>query len=311
MTPDISIVVTIVDGGVALRNCLRALAAQVGDQTMEVLVPYDFISMETEACIDDFPEFCFINMGRIVGGQKPVNALELHRFWDVRRAAGIKAATGKLIGLLEDRGIPNPNWAKTMVDLHGKHDAAAIGGAVDNGTATIWNWAIHFCDFGRYQPPLFDENPEFLSGTNVCYRAEALADVNYRNADVFYEPKVHQALRDNGWKFLLTDAPLCIQYRPRIGTDELGLEFYHWGKYFGLNQAAQLGAGRRLVRICAATVLPFVLYLRHLRRQIGKKHHMREFLLASPLVFFIGLCWSAGEFVGYLRAKPEAVAGHA
>lgn len=308
--PDISIVVAIVDGGQALRNCLSALQSQTGTQRMEVLVPYDHISMETESCIDDFPEFKFLNLGEIIGGMIPGDALELHRFWDIRRAEGMKAATGPLIGLIEDRGLPNPDWAKTMIDLHKKHGSAAVGGATDNGIDKIWNWAVHFCDFGRYQAPLFNENPDFLSATNVCYSAEALGAVSDLYAEYFYEPKLHQALRENGWSLLLTDGPRCVQYRPRIGTGTLALEWYHWGRKYGLIHGGQISLPHRMMRIGMATLLPFVLYLRHLRRQIGKKHHLREFFLATPLVFLIGLSWAIGEFVGYVKAKPEADAGH-
>jgi hypothetical protein len=308
--PDISIVVTIVDGGAALQRCLQALLAQVGDQSMEVLIPYDFISLEAQTYIDQFPDFRFFDMGLIAGGKPPKDALELHRFWDIRRSEGMKAAKGLLIGLIEDRGIPNPDWAMTMVALHAKHRPAAVGGAVDNGIDRIWNWAVHFCDFGRYQPPLFSNDPDFLSATNVCYSAKALTAVQHLYAEYFYEPKLHQALRENGWKLLLTDTPRCVQYRPRIGTVELGMEWFHWGRKYGLIHGGQITRGHQMLRIGAAALLPFVLYVRHLRRQIAKKHHLREFLLASPLVFFIGLCWSIGEFVGYVKAKPEAEAGH-
>ena len=308
--PDISIVVTIVDGGTALTDCLKALRAQAGNQRMEVLVPYDHISMETETCIEAFPEVTFVNMGRIVDGTTPRDALELHRFWDIRRAEGIKAAKGRLIGLIEDRGIPNPDWAKTMVDLFDQHHPAAVGGAVDNGIDTTWNWAVHFCDFGRYQAPLFSENPDFLSATNVCYSAKALSAVSDLYADHFYEPKLHGALRENGGSLLLTDAPRCVQFRPRISNGKLLAEWYHWGRKYGLIHGGQISTLHRLTRIGAATLLPAVLYFRHLRRELGRKQNMREFLMASPLVFMIGFAWAAGEFIGYFKAKPEADAGH-
>lgn len=308
--PDISIVVTIVDGGQALRNCLLALQDQTGSQNMEVLIPYDHISMEAEACIAEFGDFKFLNLGEIIEGLIPKDALELHRFWDIRRAEGMKAASGHLIGLIEDRGLPKPDWAKTMIDLHEKHGSAAVGGAVDNGIDTVWNWAVHFCDFGRYQAPLYSEAPDFLSATNVCYNTQALAAVSDLYAEYFYEPKLHHALQENGGSLLLTDSPRCIQYRPRIGTGELAVEWYHWGRKYGLIHGGQISLPQRLMRICMATLLPFVLYLRHLRRQISKKHHLWEFFLASPLVFLIGLSWATGEFIGYIKAKPEADAGH-
>ena len=231
--PALSIIVTIVDGHDALRACLDAVRDQTGGHDLEVIVPYDQLSREAEAMAPDYPGFRFLDLGVIADDITPKNALELHRFWDIRRAEGMKAATGDIIGLIEDRGIPKPDWAAQMIRLAEDTDAAAIGGAVENGIDTAWNTAVHVCDFGRYTPPVRDEDPELLSATNIAYRRAALAGLEHLYEDHFYEPSLHGALKAAGRTMLLDDGPRCVQYRPRIGTGKLVVEWYHWGRKYG------------------------------------------------------------------------------
>lgn len=308
--PDISIVVAICDGGQALRNCLAALAAQEGDQTAEVIVPFDQVSCEAAALADEFPDFRFLDLGVIADGLVPTNALELHRLWDIRRAEALKGARGRFIGLLEDRGIPAPDWAASMLALHRERPAAAIGGCVENGLDTPWNWAVHFCDFGRYLPPHPTAASGFLSATNICYRAEDLMALRGLWEDRFYEPSVHGAFQEAGKAMILSDRPLVTQYRPRIPTAELAAEWYQWGRYFARMRAGTVSAPQRAVRILSAPLLPFVLFLRHRGTARGKPDHADRFPRAAPMVFLLVTMWSLGEFAGYLQG-PDLEASRA
>lgn len=80
--PELSVIVTIVVAGVTLERCLQALAEQSTPPTMEVLIPYDHLSLHVEAFIDQFPSFLFINLGKILGELIPKNALEEPKFFD-------------------------------------------------------------------------------------------------------------------------------------------------------------------------------------------------------------------------------------
>lgn len=299
--PELSIVVAIVDGGDALAKCLEAVAAQTGDHTLEVIVPYDQLSLEAETLAPKFPQFRFINLGVVAEGMKPANALELHRYWDIRRAEGLKAATGALIGLIEDRGVPKPDWSTQMIALH-KGEAAAIGGAVENGIDRPWNWAVHICDFSRYQPPVVDENPELLSSTNIVYKRSALNGLEHLYEAYFYEPSLHGALKDAGHKMLLHDGPLTVQYRPRIGSMALFGEWYHWGRKYGQILGHPLSPLSLTKRLVITPVLPALFFFRHYKRMVVRKQ-ADKFFKAAPLVFLIGTGWAIGECVGLVQSK--------
>lgn len=300
--PDLSVVVTIVDGGDQLDRHLAALTRQTGRHELEILVPYDHISADAAKLADKYPGVRFIDLGRILGGMIPENPLQVHAFYDTRRARALKRASGRLIAILEDRGIPNADWAEKMIHLHETHADGVIGGSVENGVDALANWAIFFCDFGRYQPPLDVFDPEYVTDTNICYKREALMSVCDLWEALYQEPEVNWALRRAGTGLRLSDAARTVQHREIASLGSVASERYHWARLFGMVR------GRELPRLqCAklavlAPALPAVLFIRHFRRQISKRQHVGKFLLASPYTLFFLVCWSIGECVGYIEA---------
>lgn len=304
--PELSVVVTIVEAGVTLERCLKSLAEQENAPTMEVLIPFDHITPEVKNFEAQFPDFTFVDLGQILDGLQPKNPLEEHKFYDARRSAALKMARGKLVSILEDRGVPAPDWAATMVRLHAEMpDHAAIGGAVDLGIHKSKNWAAFICDFGRYQAPLSDDDPEYLSDTNICYKRAALESVREYWADRrFDEAQVNWALRRNGSKLRLCDEPRTSQIREPMTLSGMASERYHWGRNFGQSRVSGMPFGQRMKLCLVMPILPFFLYIRHFRRQLGKGY-VSEFILASPVLFLMLIFWTLGELKGYIEGTPE------
>lgn len=302
-SPDLSIVLTVVDSGETLVRCLDALANQTGDPSIEVLVPFDHITPEVGEIGRRFPQFTFIDMGTILDGLRPKDPLETHLFFDARRTVALKASTGRLLGIIEDRGIPEPDWCQNMIALHDQYPHAAIGGAVRNGIDRIKNWAIYFCDFSRYQPPLHQDNPEYVTDTNMAYKREPLMEVRHIWDESYLEAPVNWELRRRGYKLLLSDKAITVQHRVPGGLGTMLAERYHWARMFGRIRGKEIGAGERIKLALAMPLLPFVLLLRQYRQQKAKGHHMAEFVRTTPLTFLLLLAWSLGEQVGYLQAE--------
>jgi len=302
-TPDISIMLTIVDSGETLVSCLDALAVQEGDYAIEVLVPYDHITTDVGDLADRYPDFTFIDLGEILGGKIPRDPLEMHKFYDTRRARALVKARGRVIGILEDRGRPAPNWIVQMMALHEEYTHGVIGGAIENGADNPWNWAIFFCDFSRYQAPLQVENPEYVTDTNITYKAEVLMRHRALWEDRYVEAELHWAMARAGETMMISDRAMTIQNRftPPVGA--ILSERFHWARMFGQVRGAEISLGQRLKYALAAPILPFLLLFRHGRRQMAKGHHMGRFLRTSPRTLMLLIAWSAGEFTGYLEAR--------
>src|ERR1700681_5044734 len=92
---------------------------------------------------------------------------------DELRARGLALARGYIVALIEDHGIPAPDWCAQILESH-RQPFAVVGGAIENGIDRPLNWAVYYCDFLRYQNPLQEGTSAFASDANVSYKRSAL-----------------------------------------------------------------------------------------------------------------------------------------
>jgi hypothetical protein len=306
--PDISIIVTIVDGGAVLRRCLDALASQQDAPQNEVIIPHDDTVKEINILATEYPDFRFLDIGRI-SAKTPRNDLEEHGLIDVRRARGIGAARGSLIGVIEDRGWPRKDWARRMVDLHSRHDHPAIGGPVENAAPDPALSAVFMCDFGRSELP-FEPGPrEYVTDINICYKAAPLMDIRHLWEERYLEVPVNRALQAGGQTLLLAAEPAVVQQRAPRPLGALLAERYYWGRVFGRVRAADAGLLQTLARLAFIPVLPFVLLWRHLRMHRRKNRTLSAFFRISPYLILLLTCWCFGEGIGYIEGATKNARG--
>ncbi|MHC5065820.1 MAG: glycosyltransferase family 2 protein [Planctomycetota bacterium] len=300
--PDLSVVVTVVDGVPAVRRCLDALSAQVDPPSMEIFVPWDRTVPEIGELAQAYPQVQFPILELNDDETQPRNAFEEHSLFDRRRSVGLRAAEGRFLAMLEDRGRPHQDWARAMVDILQSTEIGVLGGAIDNAAPDATRWALFFCDFGRYQPPLEDSQPEYLSDINICYRREVLESVASLWRDRYQEAMVNWDLRRRGVALRLSDRPLVTQERKRASFSELLKERIHWGRVFAQTRGREMSAMRCLLWAAGSMILPAVLYFRHFRRQLRKRRNIKEFLTATPAMLLLLAFWSLGESIGYCEA---------
>ena len=302
--PQLSVVVTVVDGGAALERCLTALASQSGAPPTEVIIPWDASLPEPASLRQRFPGFRFLEMGVVATAREPKSHAGQHELFDRRRAAGLEVVRGDYVAILEDRGVPRPDWARTMVGLHQTHAAAAIGGAIENGCPSLLNWAVYFCDFGRYQLP-FEAGPRpYISDVNICYRREALQLTHVLWAGRYHETTVHWALLREGRSLWLCPEPVVDQHRGTLRLRALLKERRDWGRLFAYTRARESSWSRRLLLAAGTAALPFVLLARHGAARISKGRTLMPFAKAVPIMALLLAAWSYGEFRGYLTGEP-------
>lgn len=299
----LSVVVTVVDGRGALERCLTALAQQEGKPDLEIIVPYDATVTGVPDLAARFPGVNFLALGT-VPTEKPWDGPEgQHELFDRRRAAGLKAATGDLVAILEDRGVPRVTWARAMLALHERQQDLVIGGAIENGKDALLNRAVYACDFGRYQLP-FEAGPrEYVSDVNICYKRRALEETRELWQERYHETTVHWALMRAGHRLLLSPEPIVDQMREGLTLSRALQERIGWGRLFAFTRAREVSLGRRLLMAAVTPLLPAILFLRHLRVYLAKGHPALPFLAASPAIVLLLVAWSVGEFLGYVSGK--------
>jgi hypothetical protein len=299
----LSVIVTIVDGGDALVRCLDGLSAQQDPPALEVIVPYDESAGDMTRFATRFPAVNFLPLGRIETASPPMTPAGQHELFDRRRAAGLARATGDLIAILEDRGIPRRNWAAEAVRLHRESPAAVIGGAVENRCDRTLNWAVYFCDFGRYQLPFPAAIRDWVTDVNVCYMRRAIEATRHLWAERYHEPVVHDEIVRLGDPLRISPTLVVEQDRGELSLAALIGERVAWGRLFGGLRVRHATWPSRLALAAATPILPALLFVRHARMQSAKRVTLGKFVAAAPAVLVLLAAWSAGEMAGYLTGK--------
>ncbi|MCV2873286.1 hypothetical protein OEZ71_13380 [Defluviimonas sp. WL0050] len=299
----LSLIVTIVDSGEQLRGFLGEVMHFDYEGPVEVIVPYDQSIAEIAAMAKEFPGVRFLDIGAIVPERPITTEAGQHELYDRRRAAGLAAATGDIIGILEERGWPRRDWARRLMQLHAELGHNVIGGAIEcREPVGLLNWAVYVTDFGRYARP-FDSGPvAWVSDVNVSYSRKALEDTRPIWSERFHEPLVHSYFLDRGEALYLSSDLVVFHGRAQARLGSLLIERFHWGRLFGKIRAMQFTPGQRLKYILASPAIAPLLWLRHGLLQ-RKKGRGRRYLKALPFVMILSTVWVMGEVWGYITRR--------
>lgn len=302
--PLLSIVVTIVQGGDGLRSFLQATRAFIDPPRYELIVPYDESVAETADLATEFPEVSFVPLGRINTIRPIRSEAGQHELYDRRRARGLAEAKGDIIGILEDRGQPAPDWARAAVRLHAATNYDVIGGAVDcKEPVSLLNWAFWVTDFGRYGRPFETGVADWVTDVNVTYSRKALEATRHLWKDRYHEPIVNWHLISLGMELLLSNELVVNYTRPKTRLCSLLPERFHWGRLFGEIRVRSMPQSKRLMFILASPIIPPMLWLRHGRMQ-ARKGRGGRYLRALPYVMILTTTWTLGEVWGYITRRP-------
>jgi hypothetical protein len=234
-----------------------------------------------------------------------VSAAGQHELYDRRRAAGLLASSGDLVAIVEDRGVPHPDWAAAAARLHAELPHAAIGGAIENGWDRALNWAVYFCDFGRYQRPFVAGRRPYVSDVNICYKRRALEQTRSLWEEMYHEPAVNDALVAAGEVLFLTPEMVVDQFRGRLRPMNVLEERLAWGRLFGARRVAGSGRVRRAALAALSPLLPGLLLFRLVRDRLVKRTSLWPFVKALPWTCVLVSAWSLGEASGYFARRRQ------
>ena len=302
--PTLSIVLTIVQGGDYVRQFLEAVRDFKDPPPLEVIIPYDASVADVAAYASEFPETRFLDLGVITPIRPITSEAGKHELYDRRRSAGLAAATGDIIGILEDRGLPQEDWARAIVRLYEQTGKNVIGGAIEcmEPVSTL-NWAFYVTDFGRYGRPFETGPADWVSDVNLTYSRKALDETRHLWKDRYHEPIVHWHLIEQGEELLLSNEVVVHHRRPDATYAELLPERFAWGRLFGEIRVRNQSNLKRLALILSSPLIPPVLWLRHYRIQSSKGRGGR-YLRALPQVMILSTAWTLGEAWGYITKRP-------
>jgi hypothetical protein len=306
--PVLSIVVVIVSDTITpraevthLKSCLDALSNQTSPPPMEIIVPYHEDVDGIEDLARTHPDVTFIRATGVAIASRRGGGREHH---DVLRACGLRAAKGEIIALLEDHARPDINWSANVVAAH-RQNCAAVGGAIENGIDRPLNWAVYYCDFGKYQNPLPPGESSYASDANTSYKRQALEKVRPTWQASFREVVVNGALIARGEKVILASEVVIYQNRRGLDFPFALRERFIWGHSYAATRGVLMGNARRVVYSVLSLGLPLVLLVRMARTAWNRRVYFTKFVGALPIIVALLISWSFGESLGYIAQRPR------
>ncbi len=304
--PHLSVIVTITSGAPNLGRCLKALEAQQNAPAMEILVPIYHNFDEVAALRSAHPAVCFLPVEGDEEGLASGDPGLLHLTYDRRRATGLAAARGKWIAMTEDHAIPDETWCAGIAEAH-REPYAAIGGAIENASPRWLTRAAYFCDFGRYANPLQEGPSHYASDINISYKRAAIEKTRPIWRRYYHETAVHAALEAAGETLWLTPRIVVRHDRGRLRLGPLLRERFAWARLFAGRRAAGAPLLKRALWILFSPLLPALLAARRTAEVVRRGRNRGVFLTAFPSMLILMVVQAAGEFIGYVTAKPVEI----
>lgn len=301
---ELTVIVTVVGGQQCVRRCLTSLCSQLDFTDAEIIVPYDSSSIAVGDLSEEFPR---VNFHFISDGSSPLAATKTdfeHRLYDRRRARGLSLARGRFLAITEDYAVPAQDWCKQILCVH-EQPYAAIGGAIENGVDRPLNWALYYCDFGRYGRPLVSGETEYASDVNITYKRNVLNAIREVWQSAYHETTVHWTLQSLGETIFIDPRLVVFEHRPPLDFRKALRERIEWGRAFAETRVEAANTAQRIGYLVSTIILPLLLLLRVVKHMLRQRRSVSLILRSIPLVFCLLVVWSAGEFIGYLRGQTE------
>ena len=320
--PALSVVVAIVSDTMGppdtrhLEPCLAALMRQRGAPATEIIVPHLPGMAGIAALGEEHPNVHFVEaeLPRTYTGRG--GSREHH---DELRARGLAVARGSIVALIEDHGIPAPDWSArvfahfsraNLLEASLGRPLAAVGGAIENGVDRPLNWAVYFCDFLRYQNPVQKGESAFASDANIAYRRAALESIRPIWQETFCEPSVNEALRSQGEIVALAPDMVLYQHRQELRFGSALRERFVWGRSYAAARCRP-APQQRVFWAVFSPALPLLLLARMTAMAWKKRRTLASFLKALPLTNMLLISWALGELAGYVTGRPDGRDSHA
>ena len=290
MSVKLSVIVACCNARSSIRDCLDCLVQQ-SDEDVELIVVDNSVDGSADVVRSYFPQVRMLT--------QPEGAL-INELW----STGLMQGSGEILALTTAHCIPAQDWIEQIRAAH-TAVAAGVGGAIGGDFQSgLVDWAVCFCRYSRFLPPLSAGEVDDIPADNAAYKRAPLFRHEAQWRDGFWEPQLHHALALEGQ--VLRAAPAML-VRHRHSYDFSGFlrqRFLHGQKYGGW-RASTLSPAKRALLLAASPLIPFVLLQRAARRVISKGGYHLRLIATLPLLTAFFIAWACGEALGYARGPAR------
>jgi len=222
------------------------------------------------------------------------------------RSAGVKAATGDVVMMLEDHCEVETSWLSAMQDAL-KDKACIVGGPIVNGADnSLFHWALFWSEYAAMMPPVPSDQISYLSAVNSAYYKSELDVCKPVWQGGFYDNEVHDALMKKGAKLCLAKEAI-VKTRLPFSFKQAIVHLYTGGQRYGGYRGGKCWNLQRLIRMLATLLVPAVLTWRAFKLvKMRQSQLLLTFILCSPILYILLGAWGLGELVGTMRGETSA-----
>lgn len=291
--PKVSVVIACVNGLPYVEEAIRSFERQDGDISYEILVA-DRCNRGCREVVRRHPCAKLIEVDRA-----GVTIPQL-------RALAIRQARGELIGITEDHCIAPPGWLGAMVRAHALGHAI-VGGPIENAaTQRLIDWAVFFCEYSAFAPPLA-AGPGAVPGNNTTYSRALLPMLDDLLDQGVWEEEFNSRLAAHGYATYLEPSAAIIHKKSFRAAEFVAQRYYYARSYAGLRLRDGMLMQRLTYAGFAATLLAPLLIQRIVLNVWMKRRHRRELIRSLPLLMIFVAAWAWGEVVGYLTGPGDSL----
>jgi GT2 family glycosyltransferase len=281
MTPPLSVVVASVNGFPYLGECLESLREHCPEA--EIVVADSTDRQTRERIRDRWPSV------RLIAFETPTSIPAL-------RAAGIAASSAPYVALIEDHCVVRQGWARGILAAH-RAGYSVVGGPIHNGAGRLRDWAAFLFEYSAFIEPQEPGAVADLPGMNVSYDGRAIEAIADLLRAAKWESWLHARLRDRGFVMYATPEA-TVDHVMDFDLRESLEQRFHYARAYAAMRNDDLGWKRAVYSVTSPAIVPLV-YAR-IARNVWRRGHAREFVLATPLLALYLVATAIGEGVGYV-----------
>lgn len=285
--PELSVILVVPDCYATIRNTVRALMAQTVHDQLELV----FVAPSRQA------------LNGIEQDEHAFQAIRVVEFGEIRtlsapRAAGVRAASARLVALGEDHAYPEPNWAEALINAH-RQQWAAVGAAFLNGNPGLASWISLVMDYGRWVDPVASGLTDDVPGHNTAWKRELLLEYGARLEQMLRAPTImHWDLQAKGHRLYLEQAAKVRHFNVSLFVSHV-IDHFNGSRVFAASRSAEWSWVQRISYVGGSPVL-VVRKLRGWLDNIRRAGLEAELLpRAWPLLILCAVINGLGELVGY------------
>ena len=292
--PQLSVIIASYNSEKTIEDCLKSLENQKTDKNFETIVVDSSTDGTNELVEKRFPKVKLYKFAE-------------RKFCGDARNFGISVAKGEIIAFIDADCTADRNWVDKILKAH-ESPYPAIGGAIANGNPESYiGWAAYFCEFSQWMPQTTSGNIEEVPEGCLSIKRWAFKKYGPFPEGTYSEDTLFNWRLSKSQEKPLFIPSIKVRHINQTNFFKLLKKQAIHGKFFAIVRIStkNFSVFRRSVFVIFSPLLPFVLFYRICKRITQNKTYVKQFIIASPIVFFSLISWSWGEFCGYLSKTRQ------